>query len=78
MSFIEQQRRNQEEKLRIDTALVIQGDKELEDFVDENFDILYEKHMSEMPYGTAKARDGDPYVWLHDYYYGKFFGGQGQ
>lgn len=25
---------------------------------------LYEKYMSEMPYGTAKARDGDPCEWI--------------
>jgi hypothetical protein len=37
-------------------------------FVDDNFAALFEKHMHEMPYGTAKARDGDPSEWLFDYY----------
>ncbi len=66
------------EKMRADTAKVLAGTMELDRFVDDNFDILYDMHMSEMPYGTAKARDGDPYAWLFDLYYGKFFGGQGQ
>ena len=30
------------------------------------FDYLYEKSSDEMPYGTQKARDGDPYEWLDD------------
>ena len=25
---------------------------------------LYERYMSEMPYDTQKARDGDPYEWI--------------
>jgi len=30
------------------------------------FDYLYELASDEMPYGTQKARDGDPYEWLDD------------
>jgi len=30
------------------------------------FDYLYEKSSDEMPYGTQKARDGDPYEWLDE------------
>lgn len=28
---------------------------------------LYEFYMDDMPYGTAKARDGDPDNWLADH-----------
>ena len=34
--------------------------------IDEFFDVLYEAFIDEMPYGVAKARDGDPYNWLAD------------
>lgn len=30
----------------------------------EMFEDLYEFYFREMPYGTAKARDGDPYQWI--------------
>jgi len=30
------------------------------------FDYLYEKSSDEMPYGTQKARDGDPFEWLDE------------
>ena len=30
------------------------------------FDYLYELAADEMPYGTQKARDGDPYEWLDE------------
>ena len=48
-------------------------ESELSDFVqggDEMSDFLYQKlfdffcDKNEMPYGTAKARDGDPYEWI--------------
>ena len=32
----------------------------------EAFDYLFEKSSDEMPYGTQKARDGDPYEWLDE------------
>jgi len=34
--------------------------------VERHFDELYEyfTENGEMPYGTAKARDGDPYQWI--------------
>lgn len=28
------------------------------------YDALFEHFMADMPYGTAKARDGDPVEWL--------------
>lgn len=36
------------------------------DLTDPLFEALYEYYLSngEMPYGTAKARDGDPYQWI--------------
>lgn len=30
---------------------------------------LYEYYATEMPYGVAKARDGDPYEWLEQAVY---------
>jgi len=27
---------------------------------------LYTYYMAEMPYGTAKCRDGDPYQWIQE------------
>ena len=30
------------------------------------YDIFFDYYRLEMPYGTQKARDGDPYVWLAD------------
>jgi len=32
------------------------------------FDKLFEYYMNsgDMPYGTMKARDGDPYLWIYD------------
>lgn len=44
-----------------------------EDIVEANFDALYEYYTTPdstdknlMPYGTAKARDGDPYQWISE------------
>jgi len=42
---------------------VAKSEKELDDFP-KLFDRLMEFYASEMPYGTAKARTGDPYVWI--------------
>ena len=38
------------------------------DLDDDLFDALYDYYVNkgEMPYGTAKARDGDPYEWVSD------------
>ena len=35
-----------------------------DDFPDNLYDVLYQYYMDEMPYGTAKARTGDPYEWI--------------
>ena len=29
------------------------------------YDVLFEYYLEEMPYGVAKARDGDPEQWLY-------------
>jgi len=71
MSF-EERTNKQREKLRADKERVFKGEMELDQFIDDNFDILYDMHMSDMPYGTAKARDGDPHSWLYDFYYNEF------
>ncbi len=31
---------------------------------DAAWNYCYEYYLPEMPYGTAKARDGDPYEWV--------------
>lgn len=30
------------------------------------WDKLYEYYLPDMPYGTAKARDGDPAEWIYE------------
>ena len=34
------------------------------DFSGDAFGKLFEYYALEMPYGTAKARNGDPYEWI--------------
>lgn len=38
-----------------------------EDMSDETWEDLIEYTMDDMPYGTRKARTGDPYDWLSDH-----------
>lgn len=33
---------------------------------EEDYNGLYQYFLPEMPYGTAKARTGDPHVWIED------------
>jgi hypothetical protein len=33
---------------------------------DSLYDALYDYYFDDMPYGTKKARDGDPYEWISD------------
>lgn len=44
------------------------GNALVEDIVDIHFDELFDYYLKsgEMPYGVAKARDGDPNTWLAD------------
>jgi hypothetical protein len=46
----------------------IQRTRENEFLTDEDFETLFEyySHNGEMPYGTQKARTGDPYEWIID------------
>jgi hypothetical protein len=39
------------------------------------YDALYDYYQDDMPYGTKKARNGDPYQWIGDQFY-KDLGGQ--
>lgn len=56
------------EQLIEDESRLRRGEISATEFVERNFDALYEKHAQDMPYGVAKARDGDPYVWLENHY----------
>lgn len=42
---------------------VVNGRAELVDS-SNHYQSLYERYLQDMPYGTAKARDGDPYEWI--------------
>lgn len=44
----------------------VEGKLELID-CPELYDKLYEYYVNDMPYGTAKARTGDPYDWILDH-----------
>lgn len=45
---------------------IIEGEMEVYD--DDNlYDKLFEYYMDEMPYGTQKARDGDPCEWIFEH-----------
>lgn len=61
------------EELMRDEELLEKGEIETEEFVDRHFDALYERHIQDMPYGTAKSRTGDPMVWIYDFYQDKYF-----
>jgi hypothetical protein len=55
-------------KVDQDLNLVKIGVMELDDCVDKHFDDLYDFYLNngEMPYGVAKARDGDPNQWIFE------------
>lgn len=40
--------------------------KETNELSDHLYDALFDYYQSDMPYGTAKARTGDPYEWIAD------------
>ena len=42
---------------------IVDGKKELDDY-DDLYEKLFAHWQSEMPYGTQKARTGDPYEWI--------------
>jgi hypothetical protein len=47
-------------------ADIFASSMEADEIVEKHFDELFEHFTGngEMPYGVAKCRDGDPYVWL--------------
>lgn len=47
---------------------VVNGRALLED-CSRHYEALYERYHQDMPYGTAKARDGDPYEWITEALY---------
>jgi len=49
------------EKHGLDVAAFLDGDVDISEHL---YKELYEYYVDEMPYGTAKARDGDPYQWI--------------
>jgi hypothetical protein len=46
------------------------------DLSDSLYEVLFDYYMDEMPYGTAKARTGDPYEWISDRFYDDMGGGK--
>lgn len=44
---------------------ILEGEMEIYDDR-ELSDKLYDMYRDEMPYGTQKARDGDPYEWMYE------------
>jgi hypothetical protein len=42
----------------------VKGKVEPEDMNIETWELLYNHFSNEMPYGTQKARTGDPYQWI--------------
>lgn len=69
-TFRSQREINQAAQLTVDEDQFEAGKLPLDEFIERNFDALYEKHYQDMPYGTMKARDGDPHQWLADHYSG--------
>ena len=53
-----------EEEIQI--IRIIEGEVDLYDDEDLS-EKLYEYYMDDMPYGTQKARDGDPYEWIYEH-----------
>jgi hypothetical protein len=44
--------------------LVSKGDLDIDDLPEDLLSKLYDYFLPDMPYGTAKARTGDPYEWI--------------
>ena len=52
-------------EVEIKIIQILEGEMEVYDD-DELSDKLYNMYVDEMPYGTQKARDGDPYEWIYE------------
>lgn len=63
--FVEYDRRAEGMTLEDFIREVVNGRMDISDCRKHNV-TLYEQYMVEMPYGTAKARDGDPDQWMFD------------
>jgi len=61
MDVLKQRIEQEQHWLNVNIALL---EIKTEDLTDETMEFLYEMFMDEMPYGTQKARDGDPYDWI--------------
>ncbi len=48
-------------------GLTVDNYEELLESEPEIFEYCYEYWIDEMPYGTAKARDGDPMEWVFEH-----------
>ena len=66
------------EKMFDDILKSLESEDEFGDLIDEMIDdeeiyqALYAHYVHEMPYGTAKARTGDPEEWIIDTLYREF------
>lgn len=52
------------EKQTKEIVKYVKGEMEPEDMEHETWELLYNHFSNEMPYGTQKARTGDPYQWI--------------
>jgi hypothetical protein len=52
--------------IEIEQAVHYFGDGTTTEISDNVESYLYDKFVSEMPYGVAKARTGDPYNWIFE------------
>lgn len=58
-----------EEVVAIIGQEALQGFMDKDELPDDLYDKLFEEYYvncEDMPYGTKKARDGDPYQWMYD------------
>jgi hypothetical protein len=52
------------EQYEKDLAAAKAGNMDSDEMLEKHYDHLMDLYGDEMPYGTQKARDGDPYQWL--------------
>jgi len=55
------------EQIQIELRNAANNDLSSLDLSPEAYQALYDANFQEMPYGTAKARDGDPDEWLDEF-----------
>ena len=56
------------QEIQFNFAKDIKEFKQTDEMSDELYDVLFEYYFlnGSMPYGVAKARDGDPFEWVAD------------